>query len=347
MRFIFLLLVPVLHSFAQTAENRWDTLKYQKFHSNLIVGVFQSYVNFVNQIECKGVQDTTGRIHTNYNAQSKLITGVEIYFDKLSIDIFLKSKLQESDGTRGNTRAFSFNFNYGDNKWYVENSFRYFKGFYDANTSSYDTSFKRTYSYYRQPDLTNVLLKSKLLFFTNHKKYAFRGAYAGNYRQIRSAATWIFGGNINFNSLRADSAFLPYQVRTLYGDYGTLKGFKVLGFSAHVGGAFTLVIFKGFFINMMLTTGPEQQWRTYSYADNSKLLSYISFSTDFRTSIGFNLKRCYFISYSLTDFAFYNNVAFNLHSQAISGGLAFGWRFNTQTPQFYKRFQKTKLYSLI
>lgn len=325
----------------------WDTLKYQKFKSNLIVGIFQSYRKVENSFEQFKVKDSTGASRNDYMAESRLVTGVEFIYDKLSFSLGLRSVPPQQSTGKGNTRTLNANLNFGGNIWYFQNSLRYFDGFYDNNTAAYDTTIRETGQYYQRPDLQNLGLKSKFLYFTHHDRFAFRSGYSGNYRQLRSAATWILSANINFNRLSADSSFFNYASRPYYGDYASLNNLRVFGISANFGAAATLVILKGFFLNGMFIVGPEQQWRKYNYEDGASNLSYISIAGDLRFSIGVNLRRCYFVAFNTNDFSLYNSSYVGLTSSSISGGFSFGWRFRSGTPDFYKKFQDTKFYRSI
>jgi hypothetical protein len=331
--------------FAQKTCN-WDTCRYQKFHSNLMIGIFQTYRNFNNEFQQYMIPDTGNLSKNNYFAESKLNTGLEMSYDKFSLGIAFKSTPQKNNSGKGNTKTFNSNLNFGGNKWFLENSVRYFKGFYDSNTPNYDTTFKETGNYYYQPNFTNTLFRSKFLYFTNHKRYSFRSAYICNYRQLKSGATWIFSANTSYNYLRNDSSFFSPASRSFYNNYGNMNGMKVFAFSINAGGAASLVLWRAFFVHMMFIVGPEKQWRTYNYLNESSTnLSYFSLSGDLRFSIGLNFKRFYFISFSSNDFAVYNSSFVGLTNKSIGGGFIMGWRFNSKTPNFYKKFQSSKIYS--
>lgn len=330
------------------AQNKvyWDTTRCQKFKSNLIVGIFQSYRNFNNQFEQTLIEDKKGISKNNFAAESKLTTGIEVSYDKFSFGFALKSTPQKNSTGKGNTQTFNGNLNFGGNIWHLENTVRYFKGFYDSNTATYDSTFKETGNYYYQPNFTNTLFRTKFMYFTNHKRYAFRSAYACNYRQLKSSASWIFSGNSTYNYIRNDSAFFPMASRPYYGDYANMNGLKVFALSMNAGGAFNLVLWKAFFVHSLFMFGPEQQWRTYNYLDGTtNTLSYLSISGDFRFSMGVNFRRFYFMTFSRNDFAIYSSSFVGLTNKSLGGGFIMGWRLNSKTPEFYKKFQKTRLYS--
>lgn len=322
----------------------WDTTRYQKFRSNLIIGIFQSYHNLNNEFNSLDTSDKTGRSHNHYKAESKLFTGIAVTYDKFSLGLSLKSEPQDNNFGKGASNTFIATFNAGGNVWFIENSYRYFKGFYDSNSPAYDPEYKNTGAYRLQPNMINILGRSKFMYFTNHRRYSFRANTSCNYRQRRSAATWVLSANANYNLIHNDSSFFAVESRPYYGKEASMNGFRSLGISVNAGAAFTLVIWRALFLSVMVMGGPEQQFREYSYPDQTVRLSYLRLSGDFRIASGLNFKRCYLTSFTSTEAIQYNSSFMKLTHRTISHGLIFGWRLNSHIPSFYKKIQKTKLY---
>jgi hypothetical protein len=350
-------LLFILFSFAVAAQNKdsaeyiakprnWDTTKYQKFDYVLIVGLYQQTRNFNNEFEQLINPDTTGRSKHAFMAESQLATGITLNYDKFSVSFGTRTSPQAESAGKGYTRTFNIGFNIGDNRYTLENYYRRFVGFYDKNTPSFDTSFKRTGEYLLQPHLTSALLMSRFMYFTNYKKYSFKSGFGCNYRQLKSAATWILGGNFNVYNFNNDSAIFPVQARPLFNDYAELKGFQSVNIGVTVGAAVTIVLFKAWFIGGYFTVGPEEQWRSYNLGDHYRNLSYVSISGTGRGSLGINLKKFYLLASYTNDYNLFNSRGLNFKSEAGTGNFTFGWRFHTGTPKFYRKFQKTKIYKL-
>lgn len=320
----------------------WDSTRCQKFNSNFIVGIFQVHNNLNNNFSQPSFSETAVA-NNNYLAESKEITGIEVNYDKFSFGIAISSKPQKSNVAKGPSKAIGINLNFGGNIWQIENNFRSFKGFYDKNTSAYDSS--GAYNY--QANYSNLLFRSKFMYFTNHRRYSFKSNYACNYRQLRTSASWIFSANTHYNFIYNDSSFFAPASRPYYGDYANMNSLSVFGISMNAGAAVTIVFWRAFFAHVMFMVGPEQQWRTYGYfGEGTSKLAYLSLSGDLRGSIGVNFKRFYWIFFSRNEFALYNNSFVNLTGRSLSGGMLIGWRFKSHTPEFYKKFQSSKLYSL-
>jgi hypothetical protein len=196
--------------------------------------------------------------------------------------------------------------------------------------------------------MTSSLFLTRFQYFTNYKKYSYKSAFGCNYRQLKSSATWILGGSFNVYSLLNDSSLIPIQARHLYNDYGNMRGFQSVNLGVNAGAAANIVLFKAWFVAGHFTVGPEQQWRNYNLTTSNRKLSYVNWSGNVMFSFGLNLKRFYFLGNFTNDYAVFSSpkiMDFNVHS--ITGGVVLGWRFQYKTPGFYKKFQTSKIYSLI
>lgn len=331
-----------MHSQTQT----WDTMYYKKYPNKLIVSFFQSYRNYEVDISQKLLSDTIGLSDVNYTAESNIISGLEFNYDKINFSFAYKSVPPLNQAQKGNTKYKNFNLNFGGNKWNIENSYRSYTGFFNKNTALYDTSFKTTGIYTQMPNLSIQTYKTKFLYFTNHNRFSFKSGYACSQRQLKSAFSFVLSANIYYNRLKNDSSFLPLPTRQFYDHYQTVNGLNVIAFSAYGGGSLNIVLWKALFANVTFLIGPEQQWRTYNYAESNitRKLSYISFSTDFRASIGANFKRFFVLFTSRVDASFYPSNAVDYETRFISGNFSLGYRFKVKTPKFYSKFQETKWY---
>ncbi|MDO9001672.1 MAG: DUF4421 family protein [Bacteroidota bacterium] len=355
--FFFLVLSSLSGRTQNTSETKvsiekkrknWDTLKYEKFERVFIVGLFQQYRNFSNEFKQLINNDSLGISNNTYFAESQLIGGIVLNYDKFSLSLGTRTQPQEFNTGKGHTKTFNIGFNVGDNRWVSENYYRRFEGFYNKSTQNFDTAFKRTGNYYLQPGLKSSLLSSRFMYFSHYDRFSFKSGFGCNYRQLKSAASWIIGGSFNVYTLNNDSSIFPIQSRKYYNDYANLKGFQSVNISGAFGGAATLVIFKALFISGYFTVGPEQQWRSYNLGDNYRNLSYMSWSGTGRFSMGLNMRRFYLLVSNSNDYNLYNSAKImSLKSESITHNFTFGWRFYKETPKFYEKFMKSKFYSFL
>lgn len=325
----------------------YDSTKYQKFDTVLIVGYFQQYRSFENTFIQLMNLDTLGVSEHNYMAESNFTGGLVFSYDKFRFSVGARNKPADDSEGKGFTRMFNLGLSIGDNKYSLEGYYRRFKGFYNDNLSRFDSTLNRR-EYYVQPNMTSSLFLTRFLYFTNHRKYSYKSAFGCNYRQLKSSATWILGGNFNVYNLQNDSSLIPLQSRNLFNDYGNMRGFQSVNIGVSGGAAANIVLFKAWFVAGQLTIGPEQQWRNYNLTSTHRKISYVNWSGSVMFSFGLNLKRFYFLGSFTNDYSVYNSpniMDFMVHS--ITGNMSLGWRFQYKTPGFYKKFQTSKIYSLI
>lgn len=339
---ILLFIISINSVFSQ--KNGWDSTYYQKYKDRLIISFFQSYRNYSIDISQQLTADTFGISKVSYIAESNLVSGIEVDYDKFSLSVGFKSVASQSQ-KKGDTKYRNFALNFGGNRWVLENSYRSYSGFYNKNTANYDTSFYRTGIYDQYPNILSESYKTKFLFFTNSNKFSFKSGYSCNCQQRKTAFSFVLSGNIYYNRLNSDSSFIPYKIRDYYDNHKTQKGLNVFALSVYGGVSWNLVLWKAFFMNLTLIIGPEEQWRTYHYTDTpSKTLFYTSISGDFRGSIGLNFKKFFVLFSSTSDFSWYSASQVTYLSKYASVNFSLGYRFKVKPSKKYQKFQQTKLY---
>jgi hypothetical protein len=196
--------------------------------------------------------------------------------------------------------------------------------------------------------MKNEALKAKFFYFTNNKKFAYRSAYGCTYRQLKPAATWVLVSNLYYNSLIADTTFIPSFAQPYYGTLSDLNGLNVFGFSAGGGFSFNLVILKRIFFNGTGLLGFESQCRTYRhFSGETAHRNYLSLSGDARLSLGFNAKHFFMMLTSTNDWTAYNSGQIHITHKFISFAFTLGYRFKFRPPGVYRKFQETKLYMML
>lgn len=344
--YIFLLIIWSTILFSQ--KGGWDSTYYRKYRDRLVVSVFQSVRSYGVEIAQKISKDALGKSKIAYKAEANNITGIELNYDKFNISFGFKSTPPKNQREKGNTKYTNLVFNFGGNRWILENSYRSYTGFYNANTSFYDTSFKHTGIYTKAPSLKSESYKTKFLFFTNANKFSFKSGYSCSQRQLKTAFSFVLTANIYYNRLNSDSSFIPVPIRHYYDTHQNVNGLNVAAFSIYGGGSFNLVLWKAFFLNLTLIIGPEEQWRTYNYRAGraSTTLFYMSLSGDFRASIGLNFKKFFVLVSSSSDFSYYNSNVMEYISRYGSVNFSLGYRFHVKHTKAYTKFQQSNLYKL-
>ncbi|MCD6067995.1 MAG: hypothetical protein K0S33_2821 [Bacteroidetes bacterium] len=326
---------------------KWDTNYYKKYSDRLIIAVYQSARNYHIELDPQNPADS-GKANQNYYADANKVTGIEVDFDKISVSFGFRSEAPQNAALKGKTTYSNFGVSVGGNKWFLEGSYRKFKGFYDKNTSAYDTTYDAGDAYYQNSSMVNESVKAKFFYFTNNKRFAYKSSYTCVYRQIRSSASWVLTSNLYYNSLRTDSGFVSPLVRKYYDAYANLKGMRMLGVSGGGGFSVNIVLWKAVFFNLTGIANLESQWRKNDWLDNSdNEVAYFTSSFDLRASLGINNKNFFLTLSSLNDMNLYNSGKLFISSTFYSGNFTIGYRFKVKYPTWYKQIQASKLYNMI
>jgi hypothetical protein len=324
----------------------YDSTYYRKYENDFIVALYTSVRSYGIDVLQTTAADSAGRSALSYRADANEVTGIEINYDKFSFSFGIKSKPPDTR-KKGKTTYQDIGFSFGGNRWILETSYRGYRGFYDVNTSRYDTTYTDSLPYYNIPSMANSAVRGKFLYFFNHRKFSYKSGYTCTYRQLKSAFSWVMVSNIYYNKLAADTSIVPHFVREYYGQNAYLNHLGITAFSAGAGFSGNIVILKSLFLNITFVIGPETQWRRYGYyGGGSRTLNYLTAAGDFRVSFGVNMKRFFMTLSSRTDFSAIHGSGIKLDTKFYSGAFTIGYRFKKESdPPIMEKIRKTRLYS--
>lgn len=324
---------------------RKDTTNIIYYNSSIIFGFHGSAKpTSIEVTALDSVRKAIGKSNIGYASNPGGIIGLDFCYDKLSFSLE-KSLAPTNIDAAGKTDYKSFGFNFGGNEFIIEGSFKKNQGFYDKK--SYDTTTK---TFYHRPDFINKNYMLKVLYFLNHKKFAFKSNYSSNLKQNKSRYSWVVSANVNYNLLHSDSSFIAPEKRKLYSEFASFREMNSLSYSIYGGSSLNLVFgrWKNLGMNITFIGGPEDQFRTYKRDNKADLnLNYLSVSFDTRVSLGINSSNYYmFLSGSFYR-TYYSISNVSLFTQYMVFNFSFGWRIHAKYPKFYQKIRQTKLYNLL
>lgn len=343
--FIFFIFASVPNLMAQQ-----DTNYYKKYNNRLIVTFYSTQRYYEVGFKQKYFSDSLAKTSINFKSTAPETFGIGLAYDKISIAYDYRT-VHPDDNTlfkTGYNKVNSLSFNLGGNHWMLENSWRRFRGFYDNNTAQNFAGYDSTKPYFQNPSMQSSTIRSKFLIFSNYKRFAYKSAYGNMYRQMKSAATLLLAGNLYFQRLGSDTAFVPFYLREYYGDIAHLNKVNTTGLSTCAGFAFNLVLFKRIFFNMTIAFGPDFQWRTSNTFDGKSSKSmYTTLSADSRFALGFNNRNVFITFYSANDINELKSNFWEIKHKYFSGGVNLGYRFRMREYKPIKKMKEHKLYKLI
>ena len=346
--FVFVLFALLLFPI-KTEAHQYDSTYYRKYSDKLIISLYQSQRRFTIDLSQTLIPDQ-GKGLVKYIAEANKATGINFLWDKIGFSFDYKTAIPDTKAVRrfGASRYFNLAFSFGSNDVIIEPSIKQFNGFYDFLSPVYLPEYTNNNSaLYHDEQIISRVLKVKGLHFTNHEKFSFRAPYSHNFRQLKSAFSWVIMGNIYQNKFSSVNGLIPPLLRGFFLGGHDLKRLTMLGFSSGLGFSGNLVIMKGLFFNFSLWGGPDFHWRQSDFSTNKKNQVVLSGFLENRVSLGFNLKSFYIYITSLNEAANFSMKTLTMRHQTYSGYFTIGYRFRMRPNKATKFIQENKYYKML
>lgn len=218
------------------------------------------------------------------------------------------------DSEYGKTSAFDLQLhNYG-RKYVLDIYIQRYKGFYERKYNR-----KGNIRIYPNIKIRHYGALGQYIF--NHKRFSYKAAFDQDERQLKSAGSWLLGGNIFKSTLRSDSTF-TFNNSTLM---------KRIQLGVNVGYAYNWVLNRNFFLSGSLSLGVNAGSRNIK-SITSKIDVYPSVMG--RLSLGYN-RESWSLGVSYIQNTVYSEMADDTSILLQSGGLQF--TFIRRVPSFSKK----------
>jgi hypothetical protein len=357
----FFIFIPLFISFLYTQNNhdvkveieskdRIDSISkkyFIKFDSALIISLHQNWRDIEFDFNSVGADKSLYSV-AKYKAQSKLLTGITLSYDKFTLTFNTGATNRENSANT--SKIFNLQFEIGDLKKVLNIYLRNYVGFEDISTKNHDSLYYSQYGNYRYPTLNFTQLGIQRIFYTGHKKYAYKAPYGINYRQLKTRGSWIWGWNVittTFN-INSDSSMFSHSIRDTFKTYSTFQGMDILQTGLIGGMALNLIIFKKLFVDATFLFAPELQFRQDNFIEKKTGDTKVSFNTLFKMSAGFNGNKFYWYFWGGGTANLYRATDLGIYQYTYSGGATLGIRFTRmKIPKFYRKFKQTKVYRFL
>ena len=326
-------------------SSRIDTNYIKSYKNRLIVALWWSGRKFDISINQKlfSPNDKSG---INYIANANNVAGISLDYDILGFAFGYRSIPGGNERT-GSTDYLDVGFNVNTRGLRFENSFKRYTGFYDKNSANYIVPFDSATHYFQTPNLNLQIIKTKLIYTFNKRKFTLSASYANVKRQVRSKGSWIIIANFYALNMYSLNSFIPPLLQPSYGPvWDGLNRMNVYAYSAGFGGSYTLVVFKRFYLNMLGSFGPETQYRHFYVTPENVHYKYWKtwLASDFRVAFGYNGKKFFARLSGIYDITSYDSNDMKFGMTFYSGSFDLGYRFKFKAPKPYRKFQETAIY---
>lgn len=230
---------------------------------------------------------------------------------------------ERSKAVYGESDARDLQINMLAKKFMADAYYQKYKGFYIDDKS---VSIPSGQPYPQRPDISTRNTGLAGIYVLNNRRFSLRSAFNYIDRQLVSKGSTLIGGSLNLLKVSADTAIVSTRPQ---GD-PTGSGFELVSnttLALSAGYSYTLV-YRDFFVNGTLTTGPGNHWIQYEKPGTLQTENMMNLITNLRLGLGYNSDRVFGgVGYAVqTRSANFDQV--RLTSTTSLFRVAVGYRFN-------------------
>jgi hypothetical protein len=271
--------------------------------------------------------------------------GIEFYYRKLGVELSLGLPTTDREiALFGNTRSWDFQVNLYRKKFGYDLSLQWYKGFYLANPSDFDSQWNVVGGYPQLPGLTTFHIGANAYHVFNNNRFSFQAAFNQAERQVKSAGSFLLMGSAFHTRIRGDSSLFPTPgladlkqgIRFRQGYFNTL--------SLAPGYAYTYVFKKDYYVSASLFWGLSVRQQMYDIDDERKGGVGLGHKVNFRIAAGYYGNKVFAGFHLIWDNNRMGLENVRLSTSSVDIRLFVGYRFSRI---FGRRIQNDKLDKII
>jgi hypothetical protein len=216
-----------------------DTSYYRSFKGSIITRVFFSR-NY-SEIKLDPTSDFPKMI---FHANTPLSIGVGITYRFLSISVSKGLNFLQSNTNKGKTSSFNLQLHLYKKKWTFDALTQFYKGYYLGQPNLESPNGQ---THYLRPDMGLQTVGLAAYRVLNDQRFTYGAGLSQNALQLKSAGSFLIGGQAFYTSLHADSTLAPYNVDSLYGKQNIRK-VHLFEIGPGIGYAYTFVWQRHYFL---------------------------------------------------------------------------------------------------
>jgi hypothetical protein len=180
----------------------------------------------------------------NYKTNSKLGLGAGFTYKALTLNLAYGFNFLNPDKGKGKTKGLDLQLHLYPKKWAIDLTGAFLRGYY---LDPKDYNGLTLTDYYKRPDLHRNILALSVYRIANPDKFSYKASFNQKDWQIRSAGSFLYGGETHYGIIKGDSALVPAASGTNYVQAG-IDEIHFFGIGPGIGYAYTLVMGRHFFI---------------------------------------------------------------------------------------------------
>lgn len=252
---------------------------YISYRDQLMLRVYlsQKFVPFT-------VPSSQSEKELNYLSNSKLSLGLGASYRGITLNFGYGFKFLNKDKGQGATRGLDLQMHIFPDKWAIDILGTFIKGYYLDPT---DNNGLNLANYYQRPDIHRNIIGFTGYRVPNSDKFSYKAVVTQSIRQLKSAGSVLYGGEVYYGSITGDSAIVPSKVNSIYPQAGFTK-ISLINVGPGIGYAYTLVFGGNYFITGSVIANGNLNFSTEE--KGSTKTSKVNFTPSgiFKGAIGYN-----------------------------------------------------------
>ncbi|MBC8154485.1 MAG: DUF4421 family protein [Bacteroidetes bacterium] len=157
---------------------------------------------------------------------------------------------------KGRTKPFGLTLNITNRKLWFSTQYQYYKGFYLKNPEVVDPNwFDQHRAYPYRGDIRSQTVLGNIMYMLNPLQLSVPAGMLQRERQRKNAGSWVVGGFLTYQTIRADSSWVPTIGQADFAPDAQLLRYKSLALGLNAGYMQTLVFGNYFFTSFSLRPG--------------------------------------------------------------------------------------------
>ncbi|HOG20317.1 MAG TPA: DUF4421 family protein [Salinivirgaceae bacterium] len=314
-----------------------DTAYIASFNDKLIAGIYipHKFVNFST------LNVSSGKL-IEYQPNSRLNMGLEASYKWFGFGLaYSLPSSRKSSKQLGDTKSIDFQYNFNLRRWSIDGYFQLYKGFYFSNMSDYFDLWDYDNDYPKS-DLKIGNYGVVANYIVNYDKFSYQAVFNFNEKQKKSVGSLILGTFVFYNTLNADTTFIPDFAIKYFQDISQLNNMGTISFGATVGYTHTFVFKKYFCINMSLIPGYGVYSNSACYDDGTPIEKGLKSAFFFQSRVSFLYQKNNFYACFSGITGTQTSISKSPYSFSFGHGqteLSVGYRFNAHKLSNSKLFR--------
>jgi hypothetical protein len=220
----------------------------------------------------------------NYKTNLKLGLGAGFTYKALTLNLAYGFNFLNPDKGKGKTKGLDLQLHLYPNKWAIDFTGAFLNGYY---LDPKDYNGLNLTDYYKRPDLHRNILALSVYRIANQGKFSYKASFNQKDWQIRSAGSFLYGGETHYGIVKGDSALVPAASGTNYVQAG-IDQIRFFGIGPGIGYAYTLVMGRHFFITASAIVSLNIEVSDEERGLNKNEVTKILPGGNYKAAIGYN-----------------------------------------------------------